>query len=158
MHGQNINSPVCLSVCLSLCMSVTLSVNSPTGQTPQRIFTVDSLKDGIYARMCLLGSRWWIITLRCPKSPKTPILRARIGISSQICEKFKSLYLQICVSHWHDIWQAAAASNRDFVGGLVWWWNNSKMADGRHFENKYIAISQWKIVRFWWNFVHSSRF
>ena len=26
-------------------MSITLSVNSPTGQTPQRIFTVDSLKD-----------------------------------------------------------------------------------------------------------------
>jgi len=39
MHGQNIN----LSVCV--CVSVTLSVNSPTGQTPQRIFTVDSLKD-----------------------------------------------------------------------------------------------------------------
>jgi len=34
---------VCLSVCL--CVSVTLSVNSHTGQTPQRIFTVDSLKD-----------------------------------------------------------------------------------------------------------------
>jgi len=31
--------------CLSVCVSVTLSVNSPTGQTPQRIFTVDSLKD-----------------------------------------------------------------------------------------------------------------
>jgi len=27
------------------CVSVTLSVNLPTGQTPQRIFTVDSLKD-----------------------------------------------------------------------------------------------------------------
>ena len=40
MHGQNINLPVCV-----LCVSVTLSVNSPTGQTPQRIFTVDSLKD-----------------------------------------------------------------------------------------------------------------
>jgi len=39
MHGQNINLPVCL------CVSVTLSVNSPTGQTPQQIFTVDSLKD-----------------------------------------------------------------------------------------------------------------
>jgi len=37
MRGQNINLPVCVSV--------TLSVNSPTGQTPQRIFTVDSLKD-----------------------------------------------------------------------------------------------------------------
>ena len=37
MHGQNINLPVCVSV--------TLSVNSPTGQTPQQIFTLDSLKD-----------------------------------------------------------------------------------------------------------------
>jgi len=27
------------------------------------------------------------------------------------------------------------------VGGLVWWENNSKMANGRHFENQYIAIS-----------------
>jgi len=26
-------------------VSITLSVNSPTGQTPQQIFTVDSLKD-----------------------------------------------------------------------------------------------------------------
>jgi len=43
MRGQNINLPVC--VCLSVFVSVTLSVNSPTGQTPQRIFTVDSLKD-----------------------------------------------------------------------------------------------------------------
>jgi len=41
MHGQNINLPVC--VCVGV--SVTLSVNSPTGQTPQQIFTVDSLKD-----------------------------------------------------------------------------------------------------------------
>jgi len=32
-------------VCLCVCVSVTLSVNSPTGQTPQQIFTVDSLKD-----------------------------------------------------------------------------------------------------------------
>ena len=39
MHGQNIHLPVCV------CVSVTLSVNSPTGQTPQCIFTVDSLKD-----------------------------------------------------------------------------------------------------------------
>jgi len=43
MHGQNINLHV--SVCLCVYVSVTLSVNSPTGQTPQRIFTVDSLKD-----------------------------------------------------------------------------------------------------------------
>jgi len=41
MHGQNINLPVC--VCLCVCVP-SLSVNSSTGQTPQRIFTVDSLK------------------------------------------------------------------------------------------------------------------
>ena len=34
-----------LCVCVCVCVSVTLSVNSPTGQTPQRIFTVDSLED-----------------------------------------------------------------------------------------------------------------
>ena len=33
----------------------------------------------------------------------------------------------------------------------------SKMADGRHFENRKIAISQWKIVRFWWNSAHYSK-
>ena len=43
MHRQNINLSVC--VCLSVCVSITLSVNSPTGRTPQRIFTVDILKD-----------------------------------------------------------------------------------------------------------------
>jgi len=38
---------VCVSVCLCvcLCVSIALSVYSLTGQTPQRIFTVDSLKD-----------------------------------------------------------------------------------------------------------------
>ena len=43
MHGENINLHLC--VCVSVYVSVTLSVNSPTGQTPQRIFTVDSLTD-----------------------------------------------------------------------------------------------------------------
>jgi len=31
--------------CVCVCVSVILSVNLPTGQTTQRIFTVDSLKD-----------------------------------------------------------------------------------------------------------------
>jgi len=32
-------------ICVCVCVSLTISVNSPTGQTLQRIFTVDSLKD-----------------------------------------------------------------------------------------------------------------
>jgi len=42
MHGQNINLPVCICLSVCVCVYVTLSVNLPTGQTPQRIFTVDS--------------------------------------------------------------------------------------------------------------------
>jgi len=38
-----------------MCVSVTLSVNSPTGQTPQRIFTFDSLKDADLRRDVLFG-------------------------------------------------------------------------------------------------------
>jgi len=32
------------------------------------------------------------------------------------------------------------------------------MADGRQFENRKIAISQWKIVWLWWNLVHHIRY
>jgi len=45
MHRQSINLPLCVCLSLCVCVSVTLSVNSPTGQIPQRIFTVDNLKD-----------------------------------------------------------------------------------------------------------------
>jgi len=69
MHGQNINLPVCVSVCVS----VTLSVNSPTGQTPQRIFTVDSLKDADLRKDVPFGCLI-IITFRGPQSPKPPFL------------------------------------------------------------------------------------
>jgi len=38
-----------------MCVSVTLSVNSPTGQTDQRIFTVDGLKDANLHKDVLFG-------------------------------------------------------------------------------------------------------
>jgi len=54
MHGQNTNLP-CVCVCVCVCVSVTLSVNLPKGQTPQRIFTVDSLPDAEYKDVPLGG-------------------------------------------------------------------------------------------------------
>ena len=39
-----------------------------------------------------------------------------------------------------------------------WKFLKSKMADGRHFKNRKIAISPWKIVRFLWNLVHCIRY
>jgi len=57
MHGQNINLHVCMcqGVYVCECVSVTLSVNSPTGQTPQWMFTVDSLKDADLRKDVPLG-------------------------------------------------------------------------------------------------------
>ena len=46
---------VYMSVCLSVCVSVTISVNLPTGQTPQRIFTIDSLTDAHLHKNVLFG-------------------------------------------------------------------------------------------------------
>jgi len=43
MHGQNINLPVC--VCLCVCVRHTPCQLAYTGQTSQRIFTANSLKD-----------------------------------------------------------------------------------------------------------------
>jgi len=48
-----------VSACV--CVSITLSVNSPTGQTSQRSFTVDSLKDEDLRKDVPFGgleSRW----------------------------------------------------------------------------------------------------
>jgi len=39
-----------------------------------------------------------------------------------------------------SIWQADVAHWIDFVGGPIWWCNNSKMADGRHFGFRFWAI------------------
>jgi len=48
---DRINLPVCL------CVSVTLSVNSPTGRTLQRIFTVDTLTDADLRKDVPFGGR-----------------------------------------------------------------------------------------------------
>jgi len=53
-------------------VSVTLSVNSPTGQTPQRIFTADSLKDADFRKDVLFGG---LDDEYGSKSIKTPIFR-----------------------------------------------------------------------------------
>jgi len=89
MHGQNINLPVCVCVCLSVCLCVrhTFCQLFYTGQTPQRIFTVDSLKDADLRKDMPFGGL--DNEFRGPKSPKTSILGAWIGISSQICKIFK---------------------------------------------------------------------
>jgi len=132
-----------------------LSVNSPTSQTPQLIFTLDSLKDANLRKDVPFGGLADEVTFMDLKSPKTPILGAWISISSQICEKFRSS--DLCTRLTWNLTGSCGQQQR-LRGWSRMVVNNSKMADGRHFENCYIAISQRKIIRFSWNFVHSSRF
>ena len=86
-YGQNINLPVCVCVCVcpSQFLSTRLQVRPLNG-----FFYSWYLKRRGFTQGCAFwGSRWWIITFRGSKSPKTPLLGAWISISSQICEKFK---------------------------------------------------------------------
>jgi len=65
--------------------------------------------------------------------------------------KFRSIdLLDLCIRLTWNL--TGSCGHQQRLRGL------SRMVDSRHFENRYIAISQWKIIRFRWNFVHSSRF
>ena len=61
-----------MCVCVCVCVSVTLSVNSPTGQTPQRIFTVDSLKGGFTQGCAFWGLYDEKLHLGVQSPPKPP--------------------------------------------------------------------------------------
>ena len=77
-------------MCVCVCVSITLSVNSPTtGQTHQRIFTVDSLKDAYLRKDVPFGGLDDEQSHYGSKVPKKPIFGAWIGISSQIYDKFR---------------------------------------------------------------------
>jgi len=59
-------------VCVCVCVSVTFSVNSPTGQTPQRIFTVNSLKDADLRKDVPfegLDDEWWHLGVQSSPNP-----------------------------------------------------------------------------------------
>ena len=147
-------------VCVCVCVSVTLSVNSPTGQTPQRIFTFDSLKDADLRKdVPFGGSRWWIITFRGPKSSKPPFWGPEcwMGISSLeiLCEKciaiFRSVY-QIDMKFDRQLRPATETSLVISYGGkTIPRWLTAAILK--------IDISPYlSETSFSWNFVHSSRF
>ena len=89
LHGQNINLPVCVSV--------TLSVNSPIGQTPQLIYTVDSLTDADLRKAVPFGVSMMnnhIYGFKVPQHPhfggmnrhfKPNMRKIQIAISSDLC-------------------------------------------------------------------------
>jgi len=92
--------------------------------------------------MLFRGSRWWIITFMGPKSPKTHLggLKRHFKLNMrkiQIC-----MSSNLCIRLTWNLTDSCGQQQRP-RGWSRMVENNSKMADGRHFEKRYIAISQW---------------
>jgi len=76
-----------------VCVSVTLSVNSLTGQTPRRIFTVDSLTDADLhkdMRFWGLDDEQLYLGVQSPQNPhfgglKPNMQKIQITIPSDLC-------------------------------------------------------------------------
>jgi len=83
--------------CVSVCVSVTLSVNTCTAQTPQRIFTVDSLKDADLCKDVTFGVSMMNTNIYGSEVPQNPhfvslnrhfkpnMRKIQISISSDLC-------------------------------------------------------------------------
>ena len=90
--------------------------------------------------------------IQCMHIPKIGVVRP----SESKMHKFyipgiTETIISISVKILHNVCNMALCS-------LVWCHKKSKMADGCHFVNCFIAISWWKIIWFWWNLVDGSRF
>jgi len=112
MHGQ---------MCLCVCVSVTLSVNSPTGQTPQRIFTVDSLKDADLRKDVPFGGLD-DLGVQSPQNPHFGGLNRHFkpNISSQM----RTIQIAISSDVYHidmKFDRQLRPATETIVGGLVWW-------------------------------------
>ena len=107
--------------------------------------------------MCLLGSRRWIITSRGPKSSQTPhfgglnrhfkpnMRKIQIAISSDLCIRLT----------WN---LTGSCGQQQRLHGWSCMVVKQFQAGGRLPFVKWLYISPRKIIRFRWNFVHSSRF
>ena len=106
--------------------------------------------------MCLLGvlivNKSHLGVQSPPKTPfwgpdfKPNMRKIQIAVSSDLCITLTWNLTGSC-----DQQQRLRGWSRMVV-------KHSKIADGCHFENRYIAITQWKIIGFSWDLVHSSRF
>ena len=81
---------------LGVCVSVTLSVNSPTGQTPQRIFTVDSLKDADLGKHVPFEVSMMNNHIQGSKVPKTAILGAALFQAKYAKNANSYIYSDLC--------------------------------------------------------------
>jgi len=154
--GQNINLPVC--VCLSVCVYVTLSVNSPTGQTPQRIFTADSLTDADLRKDVLFGVLRYEKSHWESKVPQNPHFG---GLNRHFKPNMRKIQTGIFRSVYHIDMKFDRQLRLATETSWVVSYHGKQFQDGGRppfWKSIYRHLHQWKIIGFSWNFVHSSRF
>ena len=75
--------------------------------------------------------------------------------------KWWNMIVEVCEKVWNRCTSKFNTMSRalNSVFCAIWWRHNkSNMADGRNFENRYISISQPRIVRIWRNLVADANF
>jgi len=108
--------------CVCVYVSVTLSINSPTGQTPQRNFTVDSLKDADSCKDVPFGVSMMNNHIYGSKVPHNPHFGGlNRHFKPNMLKNSNSYIFRYYIYQIDMKFESAAASNRDFVGGPVWW-------------------------------------
>jgi len=103
-------------------------INSPTGQTRRRIFTIDGSNDADSRSYALFGVSLTLITILGVKSPETPNIW---GVNRRFQAK-RAKYWKL-----HVIETTASISTK-FCTTIetIKWPKKSKMADGRHLKKR----------------------
>ena len=109
-----------MCVGVTVCVQQTFCQLAYTGQTPQQIFTVDSLKDADL-RKC---SRWWIITVKGPKSPNFGDLNLHFKPNMRNIQT--AIYSDLCIRLTWNLtvtsWVVSYGGNQD--GGRPPFWKS----------------------------------
>ena len=115
-------------------------MNSPTGQTHRRIFTLDGSNDADSRKDVPFVGSLILLPILGVKSPKKPIFRAWIGVFKPNGQNIESFMLSKLLRRF----ETHFAHDRDhqvvIVGGPNRRPNKSKMADSCYYENRYIII------------------
>jgi len=111
----------------------------------------------------LWGSRWWISIFRGSKVLQKPHFG---GLNKHFKPNMRKIQIAIssgilCVMCTRLTWNLTGSCGRQQI--LRGWSRRvvKQFQDGGRppfWKTIYRHISQWKIIRFWWNFVHSGKF
>ena len=104
-----------------------------------------------------LGTLHQILNPMTVTWPKIEIFKIQDGGGRHLKNRFLAITHQPIVRFQRFLYEEAERHIDKGYGTKKCKFLKSKMADGRHFVNCQIAISQWKIIRFRWNSVHYSK-